>query len=106
MGKSFALKLIAGVIYVTAIYGLLLFLPAGTLHWPRGWVIMGVTVVNSIAGMVVLRNSPELIRERSKPPIQKGQPFADKILTILLIASYFFHIQLSYLHSNKQTTRS
>ncbi|HEX9444094.1 MAG TPA: hypothetical protein VGA73_08230 [Candidatus Binatia bacterium] len=82
-------KLISGVVISTAFFGLLLFLPAGTLDWWRAWVFVGVVFVASAASTVsVYRTSPDLLQERFKPPVQRGQPLADKILVLLLIASF------------------
>ena len=45
--------------------GLLLFLPAGTLAWPDGWLLMGILFVPMFfAGLVMLAKSPELLRRR------------------------------------------
>ena len=54
-------KYLAGVVLV----GLLLFLPAGTLLWPRGWLFMGVLFVPMLAaGVVMMLKSPALLRRR------------------------------------------
>jgi protein-S-isoprenylcysteine O-methyltransferase Ste14 len=85
----FSLKLVFGIIYPVVFYALLLFLPAGTIHWWRGWVVVGVVVVMATATMLAVFSDNEgLLNERYKPPLQKGQPFADKILTLLLVATY------------------
>ena len=45
--------------------GLLLFLPAGTLDWWQGWLLMGVLFAPMFfAGLVMLWKSPELLRRR------------------------------------------
>ena len=36
-------KVIAGFVFNVALYALLLFVPAGTLHWWRAWVFLAVT---------------------------------------------------------------
>lgn len=83
------LSLIGGVAYVVVIYGTALFVPAGTLDWPRAWVLLGVTAVSTaISTGYLMATSPEIVRERWKPPIQKGQPLADKILVTLFILLY------------------
>jgi protein-S-isoprenylcysteine O-methyltransferase Ste14 len=83
------LKLTVGVLSNVTIFGLLLFLPAGTLDWWRAWVFLGVVFVGAGASTVSLyRTSKELLAERFKPPVQKGQPFADKIVVLLLIAGF------------------
>ena len=48
-----------------ALVGLLIFLPAGTLHYPCGWLLMAVLFVPMfIAGVVMLFRSPELLKKR------------------------------------------
>jgi protein-S-isoprenylcysteine O-methyltransferase Ste14 len=84
-----ALRLIGGIVYVTAFYGLALFLPAGTLHWWRAWVLLAVTVVSTTISTIYLSStSPDVVKERWKSPIQRGQPLADKILLTLFILLY------------------
>ncbi len=56
MGKFFA-----GVILLA----LLLFVPAGTLRWQNGWLLMGLLFVPMfLAGLVMMAKSPELLRKR------------------------------------------
>src|SRR3989442_14238198 len=82
-------KLIVGVIFNVAIFGALLFFPAGTLDWWRAWVFLGVVFVGTVASTVsVFRVNKDLLEERFKPPVQKGQPLADKIVVVLLIAAF------------------
>jgi protein-S-isoprenylcysteine O-methyltransferase Ste14 len=82
-------KLVIGVILNVAICGVLLFLPAGTLDWWRAWVFLGVVLVLAVMSTVSLfRVNRGLLEERFKPPIQKGQPLADKILVMLVIAEF------------------
>ena len=82
-------RLIGGVAYVAAFYGFALFLPAGTMDWWRAWVLLGLTVVATTISTVYLSiTSPEVVKERWKPPIQRGQPLADKIVLSLFIVLY------------------
>ena len=56
MGK-FALGVLA--------LGLLLFLPAGTLRYPNGWLLMGLLFVPMFAaGIVLMRKDPERLKRR------------------------------------------
>ena len=72
-----------------AIFGVLLFLPTRNLHWWRAWVFLSVVLVGAVASTVSLRRaSPALLEERFKSPVQKGQPLADKIVVLLLIAAF------------------
>ena len=45
--------------------GLLLFLPAGTLAWPQGWLMMGILFVPMfIFGLVMMKKNPALLQKR------------------------------------------
>lgn len=82
-------KLSTGVIMNVAIFGISLFLPAGTLGWWRAWVFLGVVFVCAAAStMSIYRIHSGILEERFKPPIQKGQPLADKIVVLLLLAGF------------------
>ena len=82
-------KLIAGVVFNVAFYALLLFIPAGTLHWWRAWVFLAVTVaVIAVAVFSIFPDSADLFSQRAKGVIQKGQPLWDRVLVILLVVSY------------------
>ena len=85
----FVLKLIASVLLNVLIFGVPLFLPAGTLNWWRAWVIVGMAFIGAAGAIASLaREHRGILEERMKPPIQKDQPFADKILVLLLLASF------------------
>ena len=54
-------KVAAGIVLVAA----LLFLPAGTLRWPDGWLLIVILFVPMFAaGVVMMLRSPELLRKR------------------------------------------
>src|SRR5215471_3541875 len=82
----FRVKQIAGIVLNVAIFGVLLFGPAGTLSWPRAWVQLGVIAV--AATLSVFSIPEDLLNERYKPPIQRGQPLADKVVIVLLLVSF------------------
>ena len=55
------IKFLSGIILVTA----LIFLPAGTLRFFRGWLLMGVLFIPIfIAGIVLMIKNPELLKKR------------------------------------------
>jgi protein-S-isoprenylcysteine O-methyltransferase Ste14 len=82
-------KVIAGVVFNVALYAILLFVPAGTLHWWRAWVFLAVTVaVMVVAIFSILPDNADLFSQRAKGIIQKGQPVWDRVLVILLVVSY------------------
>ena len=55
------LKFSAGVVLL----GLLLFLPAGTLHYWQAWLFMGILFIPMfLAGIVMMFKNPDLLRKR------------------------------------------
>jgi protein-S-isoprenylcysteine O-methyltransferase Ste14 len=62
-----------------AVMAVLLFVSAGTLHWPAAWVFLGTTAILGLGGGLWLaRTDPALLAERMRPMMQKDQPAADK----------------------------
>ena len=54
-------KFFLGVLLV----GLLVFLPAGTLHYPQGWLFMGILFIPMfLAGLVMMAKNPALLKRR------------------------------------------
>ena len=80
------IKLIAGLVFNAVMYALLLFLPAGTLHWWQAWVFLAITIV--VTAVAAFNIPSGLLSERSRGVIQKGQPFWDRVIVILLLISY------------------
>jgi protein-S-isoprenylcysteine O-methyltransferase Ste14 len=61
---------IGGVILI----GLLIFLPAGTLHFPGGWRLMGALFGPIlILGIVLLLRNPELLQKRLSAKEKEGE---------------------------------
>ena len=88
VSASFVSKLIFAVIYQTVIYGGLLF-SSGHWKWPRAWWFLAINLVATVVTMLtIFPGREELLNERLKPPIQKGQPLADKIVLSLIILTF------------------
>jgi protein-S-isoprenylcysteine O-methyltransferase Ste14 len=86
---KFVAKLILGVVWNMAIFGGLLFGVAGTLNWARGWWFLAVMLVLAVVSMVmVFPGDQDLLKERFKPPVQKGQPLADRLLVMALFLAF------------------
>jgi protein-S-isoprenylcysteine O-methyltransferase Ste14 len=86
----YAYLLALSVVLPALIFGVLLFLPAHTLLWPRAWWFLGVVFLLSVASLASLaRGSRGLIEERFRSPVQKGQPLLDKLLVVTLVGGIY-----------------
>jgi protein-S-isoprenylcysteine O-methyltransferase Ste14 len=84
--------LLQNVIWI-AVMGALLFVPAGTLHWPAAWIYLGTVAILGLAcGTWLAKTDPALLAERMHPMMQKDQPAADKIFMLVfgLVALIWF----------------
>ena len=79
-------KFLLGVILV----GLLLFLPAGSLQYWQGWLLMGILFVPMfVAGLVLMAKNPELLRKRlDAKEEEKEQKTVVKLSGLLFIAAF------------------
>jgi len=65
MNRSLFLQAISKFLLGVVLVGVLLFLPAGTLHYSGGWLLMGILFVPMfLAGLVMLKNNPALLQSR------------------------------------------
>jgi protein-S-isoprenylcysteine O-methyltransferase Ste14 len=89
MTRTFIRRLIIGIIWNVLTYGALLFLTAGTFDWWRAWVLLGVIVISTVLTMLlVFRTRPDLLRERMRGMVQKGQPIVDRVIVLLFLVTY------------------
>lgn len=71
----------------------LLFVPAGTINWPEGWIYLALVCgVGLVSGLIIAKRDPALVKERMGAVVQKDQKSWDKILLsvffILFLAMY------------------
>ena len=80
------MKFIAGLLLV----GLLLFLPAGTFAFPQAWLLIGILFVPMfIAGLVMMKRSPELLQKRlNVKEEQREQRVVILLSGIMLLAAF------------------
>jgi protein-S-isoprenylcysteine O-methyltransferase Ste14 len=82
-------RLLISVFWNTGVYGAALFLTAGTFDWWRAWVLLGMIAVATVATMLlVFRTRPDLLAERMKGMVQKGQPVTDRVIVLLFLLAY------------------
>jgi protein-S-isoprenylcysteine O-methyltransferase Ste14 len=78
--------LVQTVIWLT-VTGAILFASAGTLDWPQAWILLAAYGgLGLLSGLAISRHDPELLRERMRGPIQKGQKSWDKVLLSIFFA--------------------
>ena len=83
-------NLIVQTIVWYALIGAIIFGAAGTIDYAGGWLYLGEMIaVSVVLGLYFARVDPGLLRERLKPPVQKDQPFADKLILIPIVILIF-----------------
>lgn len=84
------LNLIVQTIVWYGFMALIIFGAAGTINYTGGWLYLGaMAAISVVFGAYVVRVDPGLLRERLKPPIQKDQPLADKLVIIPILLLVF-----------------
>src|SRR5215471_19077713 len=91
----FAARVVSSVAMQVIIWGALLFIPAAivesgeALRWWRGWVLVAAGMLASVVTMLtVFPGREDLLEERLKPPIQEGQPLADRVILLLFLVAF------------------
>ena len=80
------LKAIFQNVAFTVLLALLLFLPAGSLAWPQGWVFLALFVGCSQAtGFWLLKADPALLAERMKSPFSADQRPRDRVVIAAIV---------------------
>lgn len=71
-----------------AVMGVILFVPAGTIEWPRGWWFCGAFVVATLIAIAVMwRVNPEIFVARSR--VQPGTRPLDYLFIALVMGGFF-----------------
>jgi len=87
--KSLLARTLLSLIVLAVAMGLLLFVPAGTIHYWQAWVYLAIFIgISLLVSIYLLRNDPALLERR-----MKGGPTAEKRATqkiAMLFASLGF----------------
>ena len=79
-------KFLLGVI----VLGLLLFFPAGSLHYWQGWLLMGILFVPmAVVGIVMMAKNPELLRKRLNAKEKEAEQKSVVAMSGLLFVTAF-----------------
>lgn len=84
------LNLIVQTVVWFGLMGAIIFGAAGTIAYAGGWLYLGeMLAISVVLSAYTARVDPGLLRERLKPPIQKEQPLADKLIVVPLLLLLF-----------------
>lgn len=90
------IKFILGVLIV----GLLIFIPANTIHFWNGWLFMGILFIPMfIAGIVMMIKAPELLRKRLNSKEKEKEQKLVIIFSGLMFLALFVVAGLNYRYS-------
>ena len=79
-------KFLLGVI----VLGLLLFFPAGSLHYWQGWLLMGILFVPmAVVGIVMMAKNPELLRKRLNAKEKEAEQKSVVAMSSMLFVTAF-----------------
>ena len=83
--RRFLWQAVVSLVFIGAI----LFGASGTLNWPAAWIYLGLAAAMSFGlGFGLLRHDPGLLNERLGSPFQRDQKGWDKVLMLVLLASW------------------
>ena len=86
-------KFLGGVLLV----GLLLFVPAGTFSYWQGWLLMGILFLPMfIAGLVMMKKSPELLRKRLNAKEEQSEQKSVVALSGMMFLAAFIIAGLNF----------
>ena len=86
-------KFLLGLVLV----GILLFLPAGSFAYWQGWLLIGILFIPMfIAGLVMMKKSPELLRKRLNAKEEQGEQKKVILLSGLMFLAAFITAGLNY----------
>lgn len=90
MNKALFLSAITKVTLGIVLIALLIFLPAGTILYPGGWLLMGILFVPMvIAGFVMMVKNPALLRSRLKAKeVQNEQSTVIRLSALMFLAGF------------------
>ena len=93
---SAGIKLLMGLVLV----GLLLFLPAGTMDYPHGWLFIAVLFVPmTIAGVVMALRSPALLKKRLNTKEKEAEQRIVVVMSGIMFIAAFVVAGFNYRYS-------
>ena len=90
MKKSLLFQAVGKFLLGVVLVGVLVFLPAGTLHFWQGWLFMGILFVPMfLAGLVMLKKNPALLQSRlNAKEKEREQSLVVKLSGLMFFAGF------------------
>ena len=90
MKKSLLFQAVGKFLLGVVLVGVLVFLPAGTLHFWQGWLFMGMLFVPMfLAGLVMLKKNPALLQSRlNAKEKEREQSLVVKLSGLMFLAGF------------------
>ena len=97
MKSSLFFRAIGKLLMGLLLLGLLLFLPAWTLHYPQAWLFLGILFIPMIlVGIVLFVKSPELLEKRLDAKEEESEQRSVVALSGLMFLAAFIFAGLSF----------
>ncbi len=97
MTKQLFIQAICKYIFGLVLIALLLFLPAGTLQYWNGWVLIGILFIPMlIAGIILMMRSPELLKKRLNAKENEEEQKAVIAMSSIMFMSAFVVAGLNF----------
>ena len=97
MTKKLFLQAIVKFVIGLLLFGLLLFVPAGTIHYPNGWLLIAVLFVPMfIAGIVMMFKNPDLLKKRLNAKEEEQEQKAVVALSGIMFLGAFVAAGLNF----------
>ena len=98
MDKDLLIKALTKFLLGVIVLGLLLFFPAGSLHYWQGWLLMGILFVPmAVVGIVMMAKNPELLRKRLNAKEKEAEQKSVVAMSGLLFVTAFVLAGLNWL---------
>ena len=90
MDTKLFLQALTNFLLGAVIFGRLIFLPAGSLHYWQGWLLMGILFVPMfVAGLILMVKNPELLRKRlNAKEEEKEQKSVVALSGVMFVAAF------------------
>ena len=90
MDKDLLIKALTKFLLGVIVLWLLLFFPAGSLHYWQGWLLMGILFVPmAVVGIVMMAKNPELLRKRLNAKEKEAEQKSVVAMSGLLFVTAF-----------------